>query len=444
MPECATGSMRFAGRGPKPLDVDFLGGRLTSDGGLAWIAEADTALGLTAAMAAVIPEWRARCRHDLATLVAQRVYQIAAGYEDQDDADTLRSDPLLKQVCGRLPDSDPDLASQPTFSRLENAISARTCYRIAQAMGEVYLRERERRGRPKRIVLDLDGTDDPTHGEQEGTAFHGFYGQYQYFPLLVFDGETDQLITAVLRPGTVHASHGTVAILTRIVRAIRTRWPKVVVEIRGDCGFAIPAVYAYCDREGIDYTIGLPRNPRLETLIAPLQAEAAQQSAAKDGAKVTLFGETTYQADSWPKPRRVIMKAEMLKKGPNSRFVVTTKTQPPEEIYRHYTRRGESENWIKDFKRGCFGDRLSCHRFLANQFRLLLHAAAYCVLDTLRRWLGSAGVARMTMETLRLRLIKVGGWVRERLRTVRLRLATSHPNEAWWRALATQRQLAYE
>jgi Transposase DDE domain group 1 len=442
MRQSATAPLRFADRGPLPLEVDFLGGRLTSDGGLAWIAEADAALGLSAALAAVIPDWRTRRgRHDLATLVAQRIYQIACGYEDQDDADALRTDPLLKQVCGRLPETGIDLASQPTFSRLENAISARTCYRLAVALGEVYLRDRERAGVPTHLVLDLDGTDDPAHGDQEGAAYHGYFRQRQYFPLLVFDGETNQLITAVLRRGTAHAGHGVVAILKRIVRALRARWPGVTLEVRADSGFAIPALYDYCEAEGIAYTIGLVPNARLEAAVAPLLADAERQSAATDGAKVRLLGETAYQAGSWPRARRVVMKAEVLPKGPNTRFVVTTRADPPETLYAWYVGRGESENWIKDLKDGCFADRLSCHRFWANQFRLVLHAAAYWLLDTLRRWLIGVGIARMTLGTLRLRLLKIGGWVRERFDRVRLRLASSHPSEAWWRALATRHPL---
>ncbi len=437
MIQSATGALRFPVSMTIPLEVDFLGGRLTSDGGLAWIAQADDALGLTTALAAVIPEWRTRRgQHALPTLLSQRIYQIACGYEDQDDADHLRRDPLLKYVCGRLPETGQDLASQPTFSRLENAISARTCYRIAQALGAVYLRERERVGVPTHLVLDLDSTADPTHGEQEGSAYHGYYRQHQYHPLLVFDGDTDQLITAVLRRGTVHASYGVVAILKRIVTAVRTRWPDVTLEVRADSGFAIPALYDYCEAQAITYTIGLIPNPRLEVAVAPLQAEAARQSATRDGAKVRLLGETTYQAGSWPRPRRVVMKAENLPKGTNTRFVVTTRPEDPAQVYDWYVNRGASENWIKDLKLGCFADRLSCHRFWANQVRLLLHAAAYWLLDTLRRWLRVVEVARMTLETVRLRLLKIGGWVRERRDCVRLRLATSHPSETWWRALA--------
>lgn len=438
MRESATGVLHSTGPAAKPLRIDFTGGRVTSDGGLAVLAEVDAALGLTQAVAQVIPDWRTRRgRHDLTTLVRQRIYQIVCGYEDQDDADTLRRDPLLEWVCGRLPESSPDLASQPTFSRLENAIGPRSCYRIAQALGTIYLQERECAGVPAHLVLDLDATDDPTHGEQEGTAFHGYYGQYQYFPLLVFDGETNQLVTAVLRPGTVHASHGVVAILRRIVRVIRVRWPDVTLELRADSGFASPALYGYCEAEGIGYTIGFARNARLTEAVADLQAEAQRRSAAQAGAKVRLFDATTYQAGTWPQERRLVMKAEILPKGPNTRFLLTTRTEAPEQVYTWYTARGESENWIKDLKAGCFADRLSCHRFLANQFRLLLHAAAYWLLDALRRRVLAQDVARMTLETLRLRLLKIGGWVRERNQDVRMRLATSHPNEDWWHLLAT-------
>jgi hypothetical protein len=419
-----------------PLEVTFDAGRLTSDGGLPWLVEAERQLGLCAAFAAEIQDWRrGLARHSLTTLVRQRVFQIACGYADQDDADTLRSDPLLKLACGRWPDSGPALASQPTLSRFENAVDRRACYRLGQALLAVYLRERERRGRPRRILLDLDGTDDPTHGDQEGSAYHGYYRQHMYYPLLVFDGDTDQLIAAVLRAGNAHGSRGAVAVLKRLVRALRARWPGVRIELRADSGFAVPAVYTWCEQEQLTYTIGLVPNPRLEALAAPLLAEAVRQQTAT-GAKVRLAGQARYQAASWPHPRRVVFKAEALAKGPNTRFVVTNRPEPPLAIYDWYVDRGEPEQWIGDLKLGCFADRLSDHRFWANQFRLLLHAAAYWLLDTLRRHLVRLGVARMELATLRLRLLKIAGRVRERLGRIRLHLASSHPGEPLWHLLA--------
>ena len=207
MLDSATPSYMFATATPLPLHAAFDAGLLTSDGGLPWLAQADTTLGLCALIASCVPEWRTRTgQHSLETLVRQRVFQIACGYEDQDDADTLRHDPLLKLVCGRLPAIGAPLASQPTLSRLDNAMDRRACSHVAVALVQFYLRERERDGMPTRIVLDLDGTDDPTHGEQEGTASHASYGQHMDHPLLIFDGDTDQLITAVLRPGNVHSS----------------------------------------------------------------------------------------------------------------------------------------------------------------------------------------------------------------------------------------------
>jgi Transposase DDE domain group 1 len=437
MTQSTKAAIRFESPVGLPLEAAFDAGRLTSDGGLPWLSEADGALGLCEALAGGIRDWRrGPVRHALVTLVRQRVYQIACGYEDQGDADTLRADPLLKLVCGRLPESGADLASQPTLSRLENAVDRQSCYRLAQALVAVYQQEREREGVPERILLDLDGTDDPTHGDQEGTAYHGYYRQHMYHPLLIFDGDTDQLITAVLRPGNAHGSRGVVAILKRLMAAFRARWPAVRIELRADSGFAIPALYDYCEAEGIAYTIGLAPNARLEALAAPLLAEAQRQQAETGAAKIRLAGEAEYQAMTWPRPRRVVFKAEALAKGPNTRFVVTTRSDAPLPTYDWYVDRGTPEQWIGDFKLACFADRLSCHRFWANQFRLLLHAAAYWLLDTLRRWLARLGVPRLQLATLRLRLLKIGGRVRQLLTRVSLSLASHHPGEPLWRLLA--------
>jgi len=410
---------------------------LTSDGGLPWLAEADAALGLCDQLAACIPDWRrGPVQHSLVALLRQRIFQIACGYEDQNDANMLRHDPLFKLVCGQLPDSGAPLASQPTLSRLENAIDRHTVEALATTLVTLYLRERGRAGPPRRILLDIDGTDDPAHGNQEGVRYHAFYRQHMYHPLLVFDGDTGQLITAVLRPGNAHASRFVVLVLRRLLRRLRRTWPAIRVELRADSGFAAPRLYAWCEANAVHYTIGLVPNSRLAALAADLLAEAEAQSARHGGAKVRLAGEAVYRAGSWPHARRVVFKAEVLGKGPNTRFVVTDHTAPPLAVYDTYVDRGQAENYIKDFKNALAGDRLSDHRFWANQFRLLLHAAAYCLLGTLRGWLAATELATAQFDTLRVRLLKIAGRVCEWVRDVRLHLASSHPSEPLWQHLA--------
>jgi hypothetical protein len=445
--DCATNKLQFETPTSLALEAAFDGGRLTSDGGLLWLSEVDKELGLCEAMAKHVPEWRKREGHySSMTLFKQRVYQIACGYEDQNDSNTLREDPLLKLVCGSLPESGSELASQPTISRFENAVSARACYLMAEALFELYLRERAKNGTPEKVLLDLDSTDDPTHGDQEGSYYHGYYERHIYHPLLVFDGESAQLITAVLRAGNTHASRGALSILKRIVRRLREAWGQdVQIEIRADAGFAVPEIYEYCEREGIGYTIGLISNPRLEALAQDLLARAKRESEEREGEKVRLVSSGSYQALSWEHSRRVIYKAEVLEKGTNTRFVVTSRSDEPERLYNWYVRRGEAEGWIKDFKVAIKADRLSCHRFFANQFRLLLHAAAYWLLDALRRKLVEAGVKRMQLDTLRLLLVKIGGRVRQLLTKVRLHLASGHPGQRLWHVLSSaDPELAHE
>src|SRR5918911_4331201 len=376
MLDTTTPALTFDSPAGVPLDVAFDAGRLTSDGGLPWLAEADAALGLCEALARVIPDWRrGPVRHSLVTLVRQRVYQIACGYADQNDATMLRTDPLLKLVCGRRPTTGAALASQPTFSRLENAVDRHAVEALAATLVELYIRERERAGPPQCIVLEFDGTDDPAHGQQEGVGYHGYYRQHMYHPLLVFDGDTGQLITAVLRPGRCHGSRFAVLVLRRLVRRLRQAWPGVGLELRADSGFAIPRLYPWCEAHRVHYTIGLIPNPTLEQVAAPLLARAHATSARLGGVKVRLVDEGRYRAGSWPRARRVVYKAEVLAKGPNTRFVVTTRRLAPRTLYDWYVARGAPENWIKDLKNALQADRLSDHRFWANALRLLLHAA---------------------------------------------------------------------
>jgi hypothetical protein len=437
MTDCATSGMRFETEAALALEAAFDGGRITSDGGLVWLAEADSELGLCERVAGHVPEWRRRKgRHSLEALVKQRVFQIACGYEDQNDSNSLREDPLLKLLCGSLPESGTELASQPTISRLENAPSASACYRMAEAIFELYLTERGKDGAPAKILLDFDATADPTHGDQEGSFYHGYYEQHMYHPLLVFDGRSGHLITALLRAGNTHGSHSAVALLRRMVARLRRRWPGVEVEIRADAGFAVPALYDYCEEEGITYTVGLITNGRLEGLAEDL-LEEAQRRYGDQREKVKLFSEGSYRAGSWEHARRVVYKAEAMEQGTNTRFLVTTRNDlEPKNLYEFYVRRGESENWIKDFKLHIKADRLSCSRFVANQFRLLLHACAYWLMDALRRKLVASGARRMQLDTLQLVLIKVGGRVRELMTKIRMHLAYGHPGQSSWHALS--------
>jgi hypothetical protein len=405
MTECITKQLDFSFLRKRQVTVNFAGGEITSDSGLLLVRQADNALGLMAGIAERIADRRDSryTDHNLETLLRQRTYQIVAGYEDCNDADVVRGDPALKAACGRML-SDNDLGSQPTLSRLENSITRRDLYRLGEYFVEQYIR-RKRKKNPKRIILDLDGTDDPTYGNQQLTFFHGYYDQYMYHPLVIYDAETGEMIAAVLRAGNRHASYGAVSVLRRI----------------------IPEMYEYCEREGLGYVIGLIRNDVLERMVEDLLEEAHQRYRETEQ-KQKLFAEGTYQAQSWSKERRVVMKAEWLPQGPNSRFVVTNLSSEAKDLYEFYTERGGTcEVRIDEFKNGLKADRLSCHRFLANQFRLFLHMAAYWLVLRLREALHKTELASMQIQQLRLRLLKIGGQVIQTARRIWFRLASSYP-----------------
>ncbi|MEW6053617.1 MAG: IS1380 family transposase [Nitrospirota bacterium] len=427
MTECITKQLTFSFVKKQKITVDFEGGEITSDSGLLLVRQADKALQLIRGMANSITDRRDNryTDHDLETLLRQRIYQIVAGYEDCNDANLVRKDPALKTACGRKP-SDEDLGSQPTLSRFENSVTRNDLYRIGDYFVDLYIC-RNRKRKPKRIILDLDGTDDPTYGDQQLTFFHGYYDQYMYHPLVIYDADTGELITAVLRPGNKHASYGAVSILKRIIPKLKEAFPKAEIVIRGDAGFAIPDLYEYCESEKLKYVIGLIRNDVLERMIEALLNKAHEQYT-ETGQKQRMFQEGLYQAQSWPKDRRVIMKAEWLTQGPNSRFVVTNLSYEPKELYEFYTERGGTcEVRIDEFKNGLKADRLSCHRFGANQFRLFLHMAAYWLVLRLREALQKTEFASMQIQQLRLRLLKIGGQVIQTARRVWFRLASGYP-----------------
>lgn len=416
----------------REITACFDGGKITSDAGLLLFYALDKQHRLSQGFSGCIRDQRdgRYVRHALLELIRQRVHQIVAGYEDCNDANWLRSDPIFKTLCDRLPESDPDLATQPTLSRLENAISKKDLMRLSRWLLKRYARALKKR-RPERILLDLDSTDDHTHGQQEFSFYHGYYRSHILHPLLIFDGETGDLVCAVLRPGNKGAAAHIVPILGRVIQSIREQLgEKVEIEIRADSGFATPKLYDFCEREGLEYEIGLSRNRRLERAVEPLLEEGLTQFQ-HSCQKQRLFDEFPYQAKSWAHERRVIAKVEVTEVGINRRFVVTNrKDLSAGQLYDHYTGRGQSENYIKAFKNHLAMDRLSCHRFLANQFRLLLHGLAYQMFLRLRDYLVGTPWHNLEVETLRRRILKIGARIRQSTRRIWVHYSSSFPEQA--------------
>jgi hypothetical protein len=425
MTQCTTAPLDFATLGRRHVQADFSGGDLTTDAGALLLREADRRLGLLDALDAALPDPRhpALITHPQRALLAQRIFGIACGYEDLNDHDTLRHDPLWQALAEYDPAAQA-LASAPTLCRLENRPSRAALFRLAEVLVDQFIASQATA--PEHLVLDFDATDDPVHGRQEGRFFHGYYDGYCFLPLYVFCG--DQLLVAYLRTADGDASRHTRAILKLLVQRLRAAWPQVRITLRGDSGFCRWRLMRWCDHHGVGYILGLARNPRLEALAAPLLHAAAVRHA-RTGEAVRLFETIAYAAGSWDRPRRVIVKAEHTAQGANPRFVVVNVPGAPQVLYEEvYCARGEMENRIKEQQRMLYADRTSCHAFDANQFRLLLSAAAYVLVEAVRR-LGLAGteLARAQVSTLRLRLFKVAGLVQVSVRRIYVRLASGFP-----------------
>jgi len=437
----------------KQICARFDGGELSSDGGVMVLSEADQRLHLTAALAACVPDPRDQTQiaHAWHTLFAQRIYQIACGYEDADDADDLRGDWAFKTALGRRPETDHDLASQPTFSRLENCVSRTALRRLAEVFVHQFV-TRDATRRKCRIILDFDATDDETHGQQQFAFFHGHYREHCYLPLIVtaqVDDGPQELLVAMLRPGNVDAAAYTVAILKRLVPRLRQACPKAQFLFRADGGFAKPEVYDWCeaDENRVDYEINLPQNSVLQRLAAP-HLEAVHARHEETGQWHRRFAETRYQAKGWPQPRRVVIKAEVTvndhgETRDNPRFVVTNlRAGQARAIYQHYGDRGAMENRIKELKNQLQMDRTSCHRFAANQLRVWLHAAAYLLHCELRRELHDTPLAAAQVATLQRKLLKVAVRIHETARRIWLHFASSYPWRELWPLLVRRLQAA--
>jgi len=440
MTECNGSPIAFSSLSRRRVEADFRGGRLTSDGGAILLREVDRRVGLIDAMAACIPDRRdpAKVRHGLRSMLAQRVFALAMGYEDGNDHEDLRNDPLLQLVADGHVDSGHPLASPPTLCRLENGVGRAALVSLSEVFVEQFIASHDRP--PEEIVLDFDATDDPVHGEQEGRFFHGFYDHYCFLPLYVFCGE--RLLVAYLRPAKIDSAKHSRAILRLLVRRLREVWPDVRIVVRADSGFCRWRLLRWCDRHDVGYVIGLARNSVVVRL-AKRTLERARRQFDDSGQKQRLFGEVEYAAATWDRARRVIVKGEHSGRGANPRFVVTNLAGEPKALYDDlYCRRGDMENRIKEQQLDLFADRTSCHGFLANQFRLLLSSAAYVLVEALRRLgLRSTELAKAQAGTIRVKLLKIGARITCSVRRVVLHLASGYPLQHLFRSVAERLRL---
>jgi Transposase DDE domain group 1 len=445
--------------GSQQLLVDFHGGRLVSDAGLLAVRALERPLRVIADLAAQLPDPRSPkfIRHSVEALLTQEVYALLAGYPDHNDADALRHDPLFQILTEVSPDADQPLASGSTLARFAYAFTRRQAelprderpvlleVRAAQTgrlkvlnryLVDLFVRTRTQP--PAEIILDVDATDDPTHGAQALSGYHGYFRQHQYLPLHVYEGHTGMPLAVWLRPGTAHASLGAVDILSAIVAQVRAVWPAVRILVRADNGLGVPAVYEFCEAEGLDYVIGYASNAVLERATAQALAdvELYYRCYGYRDPHVQRFEEVRdYQAGTWPHPRRVVAKVEVNAHGSQRRFVVTNRAEPPAEVYRGlYTPRGKvPEQPIGEMKNGLRCDRLSACGFCANAFRLLVHALAYAVVVLFRE--AAAGVeevATAAVGTLRQRLWKAGAVVVTSVKRVWLHVSATWPYRGVW------------
>lgn len=419
-----------------PVVVQPSAGPLTSDAGLLPLRQFDGRWNYTRRMAACLYDPKPQRGQSLVSMLRQRIFGILAGYEDCNDHDTLRDDPLFKLLADRTPDGDA-LASQPTLSRFENLATPAVLQKLIDftiATGIERLKQHHGGQLPAQLTLDLDATDDPTHGHQQLTLFHGYYGQYQYFPLIISEPTTKHVLVAWLRPGTVHASLGADDDLLRVVAALRKERPDIAIHVRGDAGFGLPRMYEVCEQHGLTYTFGFATNVRLKERTENLMTQAVE-GYGRTHEKQRLFDCFDYQCDSWDRPRRVIAKAECHAQGTNLRFVVTNLpgvacAADAQRQYDAYTMRGESEQRMDELKNGLHMDRLSCHRFKANFFRLLLHTAALNLLNAQRDDPELPEVLRQGQPcTWRTLVIKVAAVIVQTTRRIVVRLAGQWP---WW------------
>lgn len=429
-------NLTFPAVAGRPVEVRFDGGEITSDAGLVLLSQADRKLGLVERLAVQIVDRRepGKVRHRVVELLRERIFAIAAGYEDANDLDDLSHDPALVLSCGRR--IGEALASQPTLSRLENSVGSDELHGLAEALARAVVAQLPRDTRS--VVLDVDATDDPCHGQQEMEFFSGYYDTHCFLPLYLHvtgDDGVQRLMSALLRPGNAGAKDGLLDLLRSAIRLLRERFPEVAITLRADSAFGDGEVLTFCEEQGLAYSLALRGNKRLERETAWMaeQVLADCEALATDQREYISF---YYQAEPWEHARRVVAKVETVRGKLNVRYVLTSrKYQRPERAYQFYCERGDRENRIKEMKIDLNAGRTSCHRFLANQFRLLLHAAACVLWRAVQDALQGTAWANRQIGTLRLMLVKIGARVVQSCRRVWLHLPTSCPHKALWRHL---------
>lgn len=438
----------FKGISRRPVAVRFDQEQSSSDGGAVLLRAVDERLGLSESLARCLRDERqaTKVQHDLLELLRQRLFCIACGHPDGNDAARLADDPIHKLLIGRDPVSGQSLASQPTLSRFENAVRAGDLLKLADTLADTVIqRHRRRKRRVRRITLDFDPTHDLTHGAQQLTFFNWTYDSYCYLPLagfITFNGEAEQYLVAyVLRAGNAAAKQGLLSVLDRLLPRLRAAFPKAKLRIRLDAGFAGHELYEYFEAQRLEYVVCMGKNPVLEALAEPL-LEPLRCALAAGEVPEPVFAEDTYQARTWNRSRRVIIKAGIVlhpdrKPKDNPRFLITNIRGGPRRIYEAiYCARGDVENRIKELKDGLQIDRTSCSAFLANQFRALISAAAYVLMQELRLRARHTSCARAQVSTLQLRLLKLGAWIEQSVRRVVVHLPVHTPCASDWQRIA--------
>jgi len=422
MTNCTTKIFQFPALKRRKIEAEFSGGSITSDAGGIFLREADRQLNLLGSLSKLFPDNRDQSKidHSVLEMLRQRVYGIALGYEDLNDHDSLRHDLAFQTFINK----DSELASSPTLCRFEKTANREVAVGIHKQMVETFIASFD--SHPKELILDFDATEDLVHGEQVGRFFHGYYGNYCFLPLYVFCGS--KLLASYLRTSDKDGARHAWAILSLLVKRFREEWPNVRIVFRGDSGFCRHAMLNWCERKNVNYIVGIAGNKRLKALLKPLM-QVAKENFEKTDEKQKMFTEFLYAAKSWTNEKKIIGKAEHTKDGANPRFIVTNIEGDAQYLYKNlYCARGDMENRIKEKQLGLFADRTSCHNWWPNQLRLLFSSLAYILMEHIRSSaLEGTILEKAQVNTIRLKLFKIGAVVIRNTRRIRLLLSSAYP-----------------